>query len=60
MKSICSRENIANASHLCKAPFGRIEFEGAFRWAMDKGRIVDTLTREQLADEELIRQHLAL
>jgi len=27
---------------------------------MDKGRVVDTLTRDQLADEELIRQYLAL
>jgi branched-chain amino acid transport system ATP-binding protein len=45
---------------LVEQDMGMVESIATRCCVMDKGRIVDTLTREQLADEELIRQHLAL
>jgi branched-chain amino acid transport system ATP-binding protein len=45
---------------LVEQDMGMVESIATRCCVMDKGRIVDTLTREQLADEELIRQYLAL
>jgi branched-chain amino acid transport system ATP-binding protein len=45
---------------LVEQDMGMVENISTRCCVMDKGRIVDTLSREQLADEELIRHHLAL
>ncbi|WP_420997295.1 ABC transporter ATP-binding protein [Cupriavidus sp. 30B13] len=45
---------------LVEQDMGMVESMATRCCVMDKGRIVDTLTRGQLADEALIRQHLAL
>jgi branched-chain amino acid transport system ATP-binding protein len=45
---------------LVEQDMGMVERIATRCCVMDKGRVVDTLTREQLADEELIRQYLAL
>ncbi len=45
---------------LVEQDMGMVESVAMRCCVMDKGRIVDTLTREQLADENLIRQYLAL
>jgi len=45
---------------LVEQDMGMVERIAARCCVMDKGRIVDTLDREQLADEALVRQYLAL
>lgn len=45
---------------LVEQNMGMVESVASRCCVMDKGRIVDTLTRAQLADEQLIRQYLAL
>jgi urea ABC transporter ATP-binding protein UrtE len=45
---------------LVEQDMGMVERIATRCCVMDKGRIVDTLNREQLGDEELIRQYLAL
>jgi len=45
---------------LVEQDLGMVERIAARCCVMDKGRIVDTLTREQLADDALVRQYLAL
>ena len=45
---------------LVEQNMGMVESVAARCCVMDKGRIVSTLNRAQLADEELIRQYLAL
>jgi branched-chain amino acid transport system ATP-binding protein len=45
---------------LVEQNMGMVESVAARCCVMDKGRIVSALDRTQLADEELIRQYLAL
>jgi branched-chain amino acid transport system ATP-binding protein len=45
---------------LVEQDLGMVERIAARCCVMDKGRIVDTLAREQLADDALVRQYLAL
>ena len=45
---------------LVEQDMGMVESIATRCCVMDKGRVIDTLTREQLADENLIRQYLAL